>query len=431
MPGESGRDRTDPPFAKAAQELRPDSRRYLRAADFLTSDETLASGGRAAGGPRCAASSPFALDPREGLPQVRLEARRVVKGTIQDRFHGILTRLRIRSPANRIGGAILAGAVAGVGAMPNIQSAAHPGDHRRHELCRGGRTKIRRAFVAAIAVGLTIAAGLIALNLTAGEKQVEQPLARLYDTADPQFARAMGVLLGPPIVEGNRFEVLLNGDEIFPSMLSAIRGAQKTITFESYIYWSGAIGQRVRRRALGAGAGRRESARAPRLARQQQARLRPARDDGRCRRERPQVPRAGLVSPRPDEQPHAPQGAGRRRQGGLHRRCRHRRRLERQCPGSRALARHALSRRRAGRGANAGGIHGQLDQGDRRRAARRRLLSAAGASAATARRRCSAARRKAAARACISCICWRSPRPRSPSTCRAPTSFRTTSRGRR
>src|ERR1019366_8240574 len=36
---------------------------------------------------------------------------------------------------------------------------------------------------------------------------------------------------------------LENGDEIFPSMLQAIRGAQKTITFETYIYWAGEIGQ--------------------------------------------------------------------------------------------------------------------------------------------------------------------------------------------
>ena len=70
---------------------------------------------------------------------------------------------------------------------------------------------MRRAFVAALAVVLTIAAGLIALNLAAGEKQLERPLVRLYDTSDPQFARAMGVLLGPPIVEGNRFEALVNG----------------------------------------------------------------------------------------------------------------------------------------------------------------------------------------------------------------------------
>jgi cardiolipin synthase len=53
----------------------------------------------------------------------------------------------------------------------------------------------------------------------------------------------MGSLLGPAIIEGNRVQALVNGNEIFPAMLKAIRGAQRTITFETYIYWSGVIGQ--------------------------------------------------------------------------------------------------------------------------------------------------------------------------------------------
>lgn len=89
--------------------------------------------------------------------------------------------------------------------------------------------------MAVIALGVTVAVGLVALMLTTGEKKIEQTIARLYDADDPQFNRAMGVLLGSASIEGNRFEVLLNGDETFPSMLSAIRDAKKTITFESYI----------------------------------------------------------------------------------------------------------------------------------------------------------------------------------------------------
>ena len=63
-----------------------------------------------------------------------------------------------------------------------------------------------------------------------------------YGAHDPQFLRSMGQLLGPGIVESNRVTALINGDQIFPAMLSAIRGAKRTITFESYIYWSGKIG---------------------------------------------------------------------------------------------------------------------------------------------------------------------------------------------
>lgn len=112
-----------------------------------------------------------------------------------------------------------------------------------HAASGGGHTGIGGVVVTVFAIGLTIAAGLVVLNLKGGEKQVEQTVARLYDVKDDQFARAMGVLLGPAILQGNRFDVLLNGDEIFPAMLSAIRSAEQSITFESYIYWSGATGR--------------------------------------------------------------------------------------------------------------------------------------------------------------------------------------------
>jgi cardiolipin synthase A/B len=75
------------------------------------------------------------------------------------------------------------------------------------------------------------------------EKEITKPIAHLYGTADAQFERTMGSLLGPSMLAGNRVETLLNGDQIFPAMLQAIRGARHTITFETYIYWSGKIGE--------------------------------------------------------------------------------------------------------------------------------------------------------------------------------------------
>ncbi|MFC5550098.1 phospholipase D-like domain-containing protein [Massilia aerilata] len=97
--------------------------------------------------------------------------------------------------------------------------------------------------VALIACLATVVAGLLVLNFAPTEKKIETQLTRLYDTDDPQFRRSLGVLLGPPLVEGNKVEVLLNGDQIFPAMLKAIREAKKTITFETYIYWSETIGK--------------------------------------------------------------------------------------------------------------------------------------------------------------------------------------------
>lgn len=60
---------------------------------------------------------------------------------------------------------------------------------------------------------------------------------------DSRFAKEVGDLLDPAFVEGNQVETFLNGDEIFPAMLEGIKSAKHSITFESYIYWSGNIGK--------------------------------------------------------------------------------------------------------------------------------------------------------------------------------------------
>jgi cardiolipin synthase len=103
--------------------------------------------------------------------------------------------------------------------------------------------RVKRSVVALITCIATVVVGLLTLNFIPSEKQIDTQLTRQYDTNDPQFRRSLGVLLGPPLVEGNKVEVLLNGDQIFPAMLKAIREAKKTITFETYIYWSESIGR--------------------------------------------------------------------------------------------------------------------------------------------------------------------------------------------
>ncbi len=99
------------------------------------------------------------------------------------------------------------------------------------------------AWIAIAAALATALLALIAYNFIGSEKRIERKLERLYGVDDPQFERELSVLLGPPVVGGNRYRALRNGDEIFPAMLEAIRAARKTITFESYIYWSGDIGR--------------------------------------------------------------------------------------------------------------------------------------------------------------------------------------------
>ena len=92
---------------------------------------------------------------------------------------------------------------------------------------------------------VTLVIILVIANLSSGEKKIEHKIERLYASDDPQFLRSMGLLLGPPVISGNRFEMLLNGDRIFPSMLEGIRSARQSITFETFIYWSGEIGEQI------------------------------------------------------------------------------------------------------------------------------------------------------------------------------------------
>ena len=104
--------------------------------------------------------------------------------------------------------------------------------------------KIRTLLVVLTTVAVTVFLTVLYLNLSSGEKQIRYQLTHRFAVSDPQFVRTMGSLLGPAIVAGNRVTALQNGDEIFPAMLGAIRDARRTVTFETYIYWSGDIGRK-------------------------------------------------------------------------------------------------------------------------------------------------------------------------------------------
>ena len=103
-------------------------------------------------------------------------------------------------------------------------------------------SKFGKLFVIVASVAATLFVVLLVSNFSGGEKRVRQDIVRMYQVADAQFQRSMGVMLGPNIVSGNKVDALLNGDQIFPSMLKAIREARQSITLETYIYWSEQIG---------------------------------------------------------------------------------------------------------------------------------------------------------------------------------------------
>jgi cardiolipin synthase A/B len=61
------------------------------------------------------------------------------------------------------------------------------------------------------------------------------------DVRDASFLRAAESLTGAPVSFGNDAELLINGDQIFPAYLDAIKDAEETVNLLTYAYWRGDI----------------------------------------------------------------------------------------------------------------------------------------------------------------------------------------------
>src|SRR5215472_9043944 len=59
------------------------------------------------------------------------------------------------------------------------------------------------------------------------------------DIKQPAFAATLGAYTGTTVVGGNRVEILLNGEEIFPAKLALIRSARRTINYAQYVFEDG------------------------------------------------------------------------------------------------------------------------------------------------------------------------------------------------
>ena len=253
-----------------------------------------------------------------------------------------------------------------------------------------------------LTMAATVAATMLALNFVTGEKKIDERIEPLYGVSEPQFLRSMGSLLGPAIGDGNRIDGLQNGDEIFPAMLARHpRGAEarspsrptSTGRARSAREFAEALAERARAGVkvhvlldwVGSGKmdaelleddggrGRRGPERYHPLRWYNLSRI-----NNRTHRKLLVVDgRVGFTG-----------GVGIADQWLGH------------AQDARALARLALPPGGPGGRADAGGVHGQLDEDDGRGPARRGLLPDAEPRRATRWRRSSAARPARAARAC-------------------------------
>jgi cardiolipin synthase len=65
------------------------------------------------------------------------------------------------------------------------------------------------------------------------------------DVGSRDFLRAAEMLTGAPISDGNKVELRINGDEIFPTFLETIRSARRSVNLTTYVYWQGEIAVEV------------------------------------------------------------------------------------------------------------------------------------------------------------------------------------------
>lgn len=72
----------------------------------------------------------------------------------------------------------------------------------------------------------------------------DSPSGLLRTIELPELARAIDAVTVRPLVSGNTITPLANGDEAYPAMLEAIRGARRSVSLTTYIFDRDAVGLR-------------------------------------------------------------------------------------------------------------------------------------------------------------------------------------------
>jgi cardiolipin synthase A/B len=89
---------------------------------------------------------------------------------------------------------------------------------------------------------IVLASGLVtAVTLAIAQDQETVELRSAVSAADPSAPEYLASLVAADLVNGNSYDVLVNGDRVFPAMLRAIQGARKRISFETYVFEAGHI----------------------------------------------------------------------------------------------------------------------------------------------------------------------------------------------
>jgi cardiolipin synthase A/B len=85
---------------------------------------------------------------------------------------------------------------------------------------------------------------VVILGLMFAQDQETLQIRSQFVATDPAHPEYLAALTGADPTRGNQYDVLTNGDQIFPAMLAAIDGARQRISFETYIYDTGEVANR-------------------------------------------------------------------------------------------------------------------------------------------------------------------------------------------
>ena len=88
---------------------------------------------------------------------------------------------------------------------------------------------------------LVVAAIVVATGLAIAQDQETVELRSTIAVDDPAAADYLSALVAADLVTGNAYDVLDNGDQVFPAMLEAIDNARERVSFETYVYEKGEV----------------------------------------------------------------------------------------------------------------------------------------------------------------------------------------------
>jgi cardiolipin synthase A/B len=94
-------------------------------------------------------------------------------------------------------------------------------------------------------VVLLVAVVAAVVGLALAQDQETLRLRSAIAADDPNAPAYLAALIGGELTHGNTYEVLTNGDQVFPAMLDAINQAERRISFETYVYEAGELGETV------------------------------------------------------------------------------------------------------------------------------------------------------------------------------------------